>query len=279
MSEQKKAAARHTVKPQLPGPLFIGDLHVGSHHAIYPLSRLPEFPQFLEPRYLAECMDHLLDLLPKKLGTVILNGDLIDGRNPKGQGTGVFSPRLSDQVEAAIEILQPLTKRATDVLRTTGTDYHDDVQGPLLALDIALKVRKSRQVFNLRLDNGRVVNVAHHPSGGGALYMGTKLDKEQRLMRLAAEAKKLPFADWIFRSHLHEFNIYRNKRSEVVLLPCWKFPDAHSQKGNLFGWQPDIGAAMLARDPNSERGYTVREFLYDAPEAEVFDLDDLEEVA
>lgn len=277
MSEPTKT--RPNAKVPLPGPLFIGDLHVGSHHAIYPPERLPEFPKYLEPRYLSECMAHLLDSLPKKLGTVILNGDLIDGRNPKGQGTGVFSPKLSDQVEAAIEILQPLCRRASDVIRTSGTDYHDDVHNPLLALDIALKVRKVRQVFNLRLDNGRIVNVAHHPSGGGALYMGTKLDKEQRLMRLAAEANKLPFADWIFRSHLHEFNIFRNRRSEVVLLPCWKFPDAHSQKGNLFGWQPDIGAAMLARDPDSGRGYTVREFLYDAPAGEVTDLEGLEEIA
>lgn len=261
------------------GPVFIGDLHSGSHHAAWPLNRLPEIPGHLESRYLVECLKHALDAAPRRIGTLVLTGDLIDGRNPKGQGTGLFSPKLSEQVEGSIELLEPWATRADVVIRVGGTDYHDDVQNPLLALDHALGVRKVRQVFNLRMDNGEILNVAHHPSGGGALYMGTKLDKEQRLMRLAADAAKVPFARWIVRGHLHEFNIYRNRRSEIVLLPCWKLADTHAKKGNYFGWQPDIGFVVMDRDAGASSGYVFREFLYDNPKQEVVDAATIEDVA
>lgn len=254
-------------------PFFLGDLHIGSHHAGYPSARLPETPPRLETKYLNDCLDHALQSMPKRVSHLVLMGDLIEGRNPKGQGTGLYSAKFKDQVEAAIEIIAPFAKRADYVLRVKGTDYHDDIHDPLYAMDQALGVHKARQVFDLRMPNGRVLNAAHHPSGGGAMYMGTKLDKEQRLMRLAADEMKVAKATWIVRAHLHTFSIFKNRSCEVVLLPCFKLPDAHSIKGNLYGWQPDIGTVLMDRDTKSEFGYTFRENLYSNPPQEVFDVE------
>jgi hypothetical protein len=261
------------------GPLFLGDLHAGSHHAPWPLERLPQQPQYLESRYLVACLDHALQSAPKRIGMLILTGDLVDGRNPKGQGCGLFSPKLSDQVEASIELTRKFAERADVTLRVSGTDYHDDIHNPLLALDLELRVAKVRQVFNLRMPNGHILNVAHHPKGGGVMYEGTKLDQEQRLMRLAADVGKVPKARWIVRAHLHTFRVFRTPTSEVVLLPCWKRPDAHAMKGNLFGWQPDIGFVLMDRDDAASSGYTFRETLYDNPPQEVLDAESFENVA
>lgn len=250
------------------GAVFVGDTHVGGHHALYPAARLPEFPKYPGIRYLADCWHHALDALPRKIPLLVFTGDLIEGTNRKAQSIGLFSARLSDQVEAAIELLAPLARRAETVLRVSGTDYHDDAHNPLLALDIALKVKKARQVFNLDMGTG-ILNVAHHPKGGGVMYEGTKLDQEQRLMRLAAEAGKVPKARWIVRGHLHNFRHFRTPTSEVVLLPCWKLPDAYAMKGNLFGWQPDLGLVVMDRDRKAASGYLFRENLYDLPKVDI----------
>ncbi len=255
--------------------LFVGDLHTGGHHSVLPRKRLPEFPEFPGIRYLNDCWDNAVFNLPEMVDITFFMGDLVEGTNRKAEGTGLFSTKLSDQVESAIELLAPIAARSKTVFRVKGTDYHDSVHNPLLALDIELGVRKARQVFDVDLGSG-ILNVAHHPSGGGALYLGTKLDKEQRLAGLAALAKKVPHARWIFRAHLHNFAHFITPMREVILTPCWKLPDAYSVKGNYFGWQPDIGMVLMEEDERSLSGFRVVPILYDLPQPRVITQEELD---
>jgi UDP-2,3-diacylglucosamine pyrophosphatase LpxH len=253
--------------------LFVGDLHVGGHCGIYSPERLPQVPRFVGPRYLFDCWLHLQRALPPKIDLLVLTGDLIEGTNRKGEAVGLFTSKLSEQVEAAIELLRPLAARSAQIVRVYGTPYHDSHHDPLSALDHALGVSLTRQVIDLDLGEPgapRVLNIAHHPSGGAVLYQGTKLDREQRLAALAASARKVPGVRWIVRGHLHNFAHQRNAEREVVLLPCWKLIDAHGSKGNYFGWQPDLGAVLMEREPREPSGYRFVPFLYDPPMSRVF---------
>ena len=101
--------------------VFLGDTHSGCHYGLWPLDRLPEKPRHVGVRYLMECFDHALGALPKKIDLLVLTGDLIDGLQRKSASTGLFSAKLSDQVEGAIEVLTPLAKRASTIYRVDGT--------------------------------------------------------------------------------------------------------------------------------------------------------------
>lgn len=249
---------------------FIGDLHSGSLTAPWPLEWLPGDSPYSGSRYLVECLDHLAASWPT-LDLLIFTGDLIEGKARKQDGVGLFTAQLGKQVEGAIELLTPLVNKAKRVLRVTGTDYHDDAHNPLLALDKALGVERTAQVFNIKLAGGALLNVAHHPAGGQVMYSGTKLDREILWSIIQSSLRKIPAATHIVRGHLHEFSVFRRKGRTMCLLPCFKLADGYAVKMDYERFQPDLGAVLLVRDETDASGWRFRETIYDNPLEEVLD--------
>lgn len=246
---------------------FLGDIHCGSHWGLWPLDRLPERPRHVGVRYLMECFDHALSALPKKIDLLVLTGDLIDGQQRKSSGTGLFSTKLSDQVDGAIEVLAPLVKRAATVYRVDGTPYHEDFHGALRELDYALGVSLSRQVIDLDLD-GEILNVAHHPTGGSTLYKGTAVDREMLWADISATRGKVHRPRWIVRAHKHNYLKLEDVHTTGVSLPCWELSTPHAKKQAYWRFQPDLGVVWMERDPSEPGGYRIRKELYDPPKEE-----------
>ncbi len=242
---------------------FIGDTHTGGHCGLMPPDRLPPHLPWTGPRYLWQCWEHMIKNIGQG-GLLIVMGDVIEGRNQRGQQAGLHSAVLGDQVEAAIEAYRPLTKRFNRIMRVDGTPYHELYDKAIKWFDEALGVERSSQVLNIRLGDG-VLNVAHHPAGGSALYLGTKMDRQTLWASIQTEAGKIPKARWIVRAHLHEFAIFRRKGRTMIQNPCWKLADFHASKLDYERYQPDLGYTELCRDEEDTSGYRVKEYLYDPP--------------
>lgn len=268
------------------GPIaLVGDTHCGSTSALWPQSWLPGDVPYGSLRYVERCFAQLVDEWPE-IDLLILMGDLIEGKAPKSKGTGIFTSYLRKQVEGAVEILAPMAKKARTIVRVAGTPYHDEHDDPLAFLDSELGVVETRQVFNLRIETpgaelgeSGVLNVAHHPPGGGVLYEGTKLTRQILWNIIAAARGKIPGARWISRAHLHTSAEMTKFDITAMLNPCWKLADGHAIKGNYEGWQPEIGASLLLKSDihPSGRQFKTRCFPLptDSVSSEVLDLADL----
>jgi len=246
---------------------FVADLHCGSHYGPWPESWLPS-ERGIASRYARECFESFCAWLPKKIDWLFLAGDLIDGKARKSKSTGLWSAKLGDQADGAIEILAPLVKRADKVFRCDGTPYHEDFEGALDKLDIELGVTKSQQIMDLELLDGLYLNVAHHPSSGGVLYKGTASDKESVWSGVASNDGTVLDPTWIVRAHKHSFFYQAGRRKRVCNLPCFKLQDPYAAKQNYWRYQPDIGGVLMIRDtgPRADAsGYKIVERLFDNP--------------
>lgn len=220
-----------------------------------------------------ECYGHLVDSWPD-LDVLFLTGDLIDGPQRKSAGTGVFSTRMGDQVDLAIEVLKPLVAKAERVVRVDGTPYHEDFHGALKTLDEALGVHKVAQVVDLDLGPG-VLNVAHHPMGGSMLYRGTQVDREGLWATIAAARRKVPKVRWIVRAHVHDWMYQETQDTAVVSLPCFELATPHAKKVAYWRFQPSLGGALMRADPSHPFGYRFTPTLYDPPLPSVTSMEEL----
>ncbi len=236
---------------------------------LWPISDLPaNETKFLGVRYLMDCWGTLLKTWPKKIDLLVLMGDLIDGKQPKSSGTGIFTTDLGEQAAMATEVLRPLRERATTCIRVWGTPYHEGYDSSLHALDVDLNVTRTDQVIDLQLGDG-VLNIAHHPAGGSALYMGTVADREALWSQIATHSGKVPDARWIVRAHKHSYAKWETQERTMVQTPCWQLATAHAKKINYHRFQPSLGGILMLEDREEPGGYRFRPTLFDTPGLEV----------
>jgi len=113
--------------------VIVADTHFGSAFGLMP----PDFRNSMGAvaglnvgqKYLWECWQHALDVLPRKFDVLVLNGDLTHGQNPKELARDVTEPDPEWQQRAAYQGLLPLVERAGAVYGTMGSEYHVGVAG------------------------------------------------------------------------------------------------------------------------------------------------------
>jgi len=227
--------------------IFVSDLHAGSWYS--PWSGI-ESSTRAGSTYLSKCWKHFVSSCPDA-HCLFLPGDLIDGRQSKSDGTGVFTTKLSEQVEGAIELLRPLIRKVDHVYRLQGTPYHESFDDPLIALDKEFHIHSGNvaQVMDVDvLGDGRLLNIAHHPASGAVIYMGTAVDKEALWSMVAAGAGKVEACRWIVRAHKHCYIEQSQENKTVVLLPGWQVPTPWAKKQNYWRYQSSIGGVLMVKD-------------------------------
>lgn len=245
---------------------FVGDIHCGSHVGLWPLDDLPA-GKFIGCRYLHGQFSEMVQSWPE-LDLLVLMGDLIDGKQQKSSGVGVFTTDLGEQAEAAVTILKPLAKKAKRIMRVWGTPYHESYDSILKIVDKSLNVEHVEQVIDLELPTG-TLNLAHHPASGTALYQGTVVDREALWSQLAAYERKVPDARWIVRAHKHNFFLQETQNRTIVILPAWQLPTAWAVKVNYWRFQPSLGGVLMVADQQHHSGYRFVPYLYEMPIKEV----------
>lgn len=273
--------------------LVLSDLHCGSIFGMLP----PKFKtsddrivgQNAGQKYLWNCWVWLIDYLKDMpLHAVVVNGDVVDGKQKAQEATELVLPIIEDQAHAAEQTLKFLKDGLSfhpQWYFTQGTEYHSGKAGreeevvarnmgatPYLGAGTG---RYCREVLDLEID-GVVCNFQHGASTSSGLYRATAPDREGIWSALAGKEHKLPRADVVVRGHVHHFVHVEHPSKHIVFCPCWELQTRFMRKHSAYRMLPDIGAVLLFVEPEVKRQgrdpITVKKILFDLPEVKTTKL-------
>jgi|SRR5579884_584196 len=265
--------------------LVVSDLHCGSIYGLLPPGFTTSDGRVVSPNagqaYLWSCWSSLAEHVGKlKIAGVIVNGDVVDGRQQAQRGTELCLPMIEDQAAAAEACLKFLRKHTGSAkwYFTQGTEYHDakagrEVEVVARALNARPYVgagtgRYCREVLDLEVD-GVVSNFSHGISVSGGLYRATSPDREGVWSALAGKEGKVPKADAVVRSHAHYFVHVEHESKHILITPCWQLQTRFMRRNSAYRMLPSIGAVLLWIDGGAKRRgddpVRVQKILYPLP--------------
>jgi hypothetical protein len=269
-----KSGKQKAAKNGLRNLLVIGDVHVGSTYGMLPPDFIStdgsEKPQNAGQKYLWECW---LDMKRKaarfNIDSVVINGDLIEGKQPKQKAAELTLVAPNDQESAAVFLMRDLrnwleknTGREVPFFFVQGTEYHEG-RGAEELESIAARVqganinsnfsgRHSKEVLDLDLD-GTIVNFAHHLGGGSGFSRSASLDAEALWCQITASKGQAVAADLIVRSHLHYYMHVEHANRHAFLCPCWQLQTRFARHRSAYKLMPDIGALIFHVSPEAKQ--------------------------
>lgn len=272
----------------------VSDLQCGSLFGMLP----PEFitsegvwkPQNVGQQYLWDCWVDFCNRAEKyNPDALILNGDLIDGRQRAQDGTELSLNLIFDQTRAAVHCLNLLKKKCRNakIYCTQGTEYHVGKAAEFeeqVAKDLGCEKYWSvgtgvyvREVLWLDVE-GVIIEASHHISPTAGFYRLTPLDREMQWSAMAAKdnTKGVPKADLLIRSHVHNFHAAEHASKQGVVTPSWQLQTRFMRKNSTYRMLPDIGGIFVDVDgdkkKNGEASCQIRKELYPLPPVELTKL-------
>jgi hypothetical protein len=246
MSTQRRAspAATHRLG-------ILSDLHALSRYALVP----PRFrvkgggPSSRFQGYLWDCWRDFCRRCPE-LDALVLNGDIIEGESPSPRDAkdALHEDPLM-QVDAALEILEPLRLKTKHIWLVRGTPYHEGKFFETIErLGSELKTRKwsddppRYSGFVLERDfYGVKVRATHHMTVG-AIYRGTLADRTALFATAAEALGKSSHFDVEVRSHVHMKYLGKSHGRWVVITPAFKLITPYAIK------RMEVARAQLLSD-------------------------------
>jgi predicted MPP superfamily phosphohydrolase len=213
--------------------LVLSDLHVGSTVGILPKGfqtaegneiGLNAIQEFLWAAWQDMCAWAHRTLDAANF-VIVINGDCIDGDH---HGTKqIWSKDTSDQVKACIELLQPLTYRASKLYIVRGTESHTN--NTEASVGAALRAERNptngQHAFDrLHLTvHGCRIAVSHHISTSikswtnATAYAAVLAEETIQAVNNGEAPRQV-----ICRAHRHKFGSYTNGRGTVIVSPPWQ---------------------------------------------------------
>lgn len=244
--------------------LVISDMHVGSKMSI--CSEEPTIDDFgtykpsSNQKKLLQEWHRTLDQVSQKPTALVLNGEPVDGSNPKSQGAGVWSNNFNDQMNDSAKLLKPIKRDVT--ILTRGSGYHVTRENTNFEQIFANKIgaRKYKSVAGFMTDTdyeatiemyGKHINFTHHIGySGWWQYRSTPMARE--LVKMHFQHKENGFhSDVVVRSHVHYFVLVEFPNTIGFTSPAWKFPDGFMYRGGIPE-RPTIGNVEIIIEPNGE---------------------------
>jgi hypothetical protein len=246
--------------------LVVGDLHVGSIYGMLPpdfvSSDGAEKPQNVGQKYLWDCWQNMKTNAARfSIDSVVVNGDLIEGKQPKQRASELTLVAPNDQESAAVFLMRDLrnwieknTGRQVPFFFVQGTEYHEG-RGAEELESIAARVqganinsnfsgRYCKEVLDLDM-GGTVLNFAHHVGGGSGFTRSGSLDAEALWCQITSSKGQAVSADLIVRSHLHFFMHVEHTNRHAFLCPCWQLQTRFARHRSAYKLMPDIGALIF----------------------------------
>lgn len=236
--------------------LVINDTHVGSSHGILP-------PGFMDiagnvhtqnagQKYLWERFIATLErLAPQKIDAIVINGDLLDGMQPKSKGAPLTLHRIEDQREAAHKVLEEVYSvfPKAEWYFVEGTPYHEvgeQVQQVANNL-LGVKARDVKRTLTLRIGNA-LVRFHHETSFSSAFTKSGSLEKEIITSWLSEAMNGWDKVHCEVRAHCHYFCYVGRKDRLAIVAPCWQLQTDFITKNSPTKNIPDIGCLVLSVD-------------------------------
>ncbi len=242
----------------------LSDLHAGSAFAPFPkrfqLSTGAIANLNRAQVYLLKCWEHFCETVPETFDVLLLVGDLIHGKNLKESAAELTEVDPEWQQRAALELLEPLAERATEVYSVRGTPYHaGEVARWEEGLSRALGAipdgygRHAKPWWELNL-GGIFLDVAHR-SSVTIRYGASPLEREIQFMLMRAAAEKQAPADLIIRAHVHTWRCLNDDGFLAMTLPGWKIPSAYEETSISPNRKRSrlLGGALLTLWPERKR--------------------------
>lgn len=235
--------------------VVLSDVHVGSREAVSPLT----FERTDGGTYSANDKQRALFAhwsavvkAWKNPDILVLNGEPVDGQQPKDKGVGAWTTDWNDQINAAVQLVKMFG--AKKIYVTRGSNYHVELGGVSIEEIFGERVGATRNpkgdgnfIFNeLFLDvEDTKFHFAHHVSGSlsGWMYRSTPPAKEMMLAQLN-QSHKWPF-DVLVRSHNHYYWFVGSSSKLALLTPAWQLQTWFAMRKTSAGSIPDIGAVRF----------------------------------
>lgn len=206
--------------------VVIGDLHIGSILGVVPHSYNPKKGDTDKLYDLRESGTEWLFREIGALGPIdylILNGDLVEGKNYKGHGREVIMPDMSDQMRAARDLIMDIPTPHKYVF-IAGTAYHT-VNGGDAEKTIASYFNEELWTFDTLYIEGVRFRFRHHLSNNTspiseATGIVKELVKDQQAM--IKEKSYYPNSVLVF-SHTHRYKMFQNALGMAVNAPALKY--------------------------------------------------------
>ncbi|UVF62265.1 metallophosphatase [Nitrososphaeria virus YSH_1032793] len=243
---------------------IVSDIHCGSTMAVCTEKPVCEETGEYKPnalqREFCSIWNESIDELQQKPDICVINGEPIDGGNPKQLGNQSWSTSMLDQAIDSMKLLKRIP--AKEYLFIRGSGYHVQVGGTPVESFIADKMNakkydtitgvESNSWYWANLEmNGKKFSFTHHtPYAKFFAYRATPLAKEMALMSLDA-GRSMKY-DVIVRSHVHYYMRVHSAHTIAFTTPAWKYPDGHLTRGGLGGIYPDIGAIEVIVESNGK---------------------------
>jgi hypothetical protein len=229
--------------------LIIGDMHVGSNVALMPeevstlkteqencqlINASPVQKKILKKWY--EMID-----TEGKVDALVVNGDIVDGYNRKGNGIGCWTTDMDTQMKTARSLIKEIPYRR--LYGTQGSLYHTNENisvdklvveslGGTFSHDLALKSEGIRMHFSHKVG----------VSGSTWQYRTTPIAKEM----VMNELNQMDFEKFkiIARNHAHYYCAVQFGQSLGLICPCWKGRDEFVKLIGL-AFNPSIGYVVV----------------------------------
>ena len=244
--------------------VIFSDIHVGSKVAICSDSPKIIDGEDYNPNKAQKALKKAWDLacseITQKPDIVVINGEPIDGANPKSQGSGIWSTNLVDQIRD-FKVIAKNIPSSKKMIFVRGSGYHVNQGATNLEEVVAEEMKADRYrayggsgftdyEANVEM-NGKNFNFTHHVGfSAWEMYRTTSLAREMVKLHFMRRSKGY-HTDVVVRSHVHYYVQVSYKHSTGFTTPAWKFPDGFMYRSGIPSL-PDVGCVEVIVESNGE---------------------------
>lgn len=198
---------------------------------------------------------------------LIVNGDAVEGIQPRERATNTWSSDMSDQADDAVRLIKMF--KAKKIFVVKGTPYHVREGGVHIEEQIArdlnavpYRFQRSHDFLAINLSpegssTKRIFHVAHHLGNTSTWqYRGTPLSKAIAMLMLNERhfLKEGYKFFGIIRAHLH-YSWYEESTSRIMMVcPAWQLATPFMYK-KMPESPPDIGSVRLTIHQDGNHDY------------------------
>jgi hypothetical protein len=231
-----KTPKRRKAKSSPPaGLVVISDLHVGGTTALWPpdgkleSGNIVGYGDNAHQRWLWEVWQDTIKTIKSTFGddpfALLLNGDLVEGAHHHNKE--VCAAIEADHMEAAIQLLQPLSALANETYVIRGTECHTKDYERVIAKALGANYCGDKALIRV---HGTLIDAAHHMPTSGRAYLeagALSILMGNARLNYARVGHELPKV--FLRAHRHVGGFYSDGTAAVIstgayqLLTRWAF--------------------------------------------------------
>ena len=221
--------------------IAIGDTHLGSDGAIMPLEVNSEdwcegrnrryFPNQIQ-KDIYKRWEMMVEDAPRP-DILVMNGDLVEGKNYKENGVGCWTTDSMLQARALAELVGMMKPRK--IIATSGSPYHSDSNPNVdkLATEMCGGTFMGGYA-NINI-NGKRIYAQHKVSVSKSSWQYRSTPLGRALVLAALNEDDMGHYDIVLKSHAHYFCYCGFSNSLGMILPGWKSTDNFLNTNIEFG--------------------------------------------